>query len=248
MKRIYWLILALIVIALAIYFNRSYAHIYDTITMVNLTAPEHETGYALGNVFKAKDTIYVALGDSLTAGVGLEQYEDSYPYLVANKLTAQFEGVTLVPLASPGARTIDLGTGLLDQAIKAQPKIVTILIGINDVHGSVSLGEFSKNYEHLLNRLTQETSATIYTISIPYIGDKTLIHWPYSTYFNWRIKQFNQEIKNLATRYQVQYLDLYTPAFADFQNMSPNYAADHFHPSAVGYTIWANLIYDHLHQ
>ena len=246
-KRIYWLVLGLIVVALGIYLNRAYAHIYDTITMVNLSAPKQQTAYIIGSAQIAKSTVYMAIGDSLTAGVGIDRYEESYPYLVAKDLASRLGGLTLESQSFPGARSGDLIGDPLARAIAAQPQIVTILVGINDVHGNISQAQFGQNYETLLSRLTQETNARVYVINIPYVGDNTLISWPYNYYFSWRIREFNRTIKDLAARYNVQYIDLYTPLVKVFAPAGPYYSADHFHPSAAGYALWAPIIYDHLH-
>lgn len=247
-KRLSGLILLLVIMAVGFYLNRAYSHIYDEITMVNLTAPKYLTAYVLGSRAAAADNVYVALGDSLTAGVGTDQYELSYPYLVAQSLVARLGGITLENKAYPSARTVDVINNQLDEAITAQPKIVTILVGINDVHGNISEAAFAKNYEEILSRLTQETNAHVYAISIPYVGDNFLIRWPYNYYFAWRIRSFNQAIKDLAARYNVQYIDLYTPTVKTFTKDGSHYAADHFHPSAAGYALWAPIIYDHLNQ
>jgi len=247
-KRLAWLIILLIIFVAGIYLNRSYAHIYDEITMVNLTAPQYSTAYVLGDRAAAASSVYVALGDSLTAGVGTDQYEQAYPYLVAESLTTRLGGITLENKAYPGARTVDVINNQLDETIAAQPKIVTILVGINDVHGNINEATFAKNYEEIISRLTQETSARVYAVSIPYLGDNSLLRWPYNYYFAWRIRYFNQAIKDLAARYNVQYLDLYTPTVKTFSQAGPHYAADHFHPSASGYALWAPIIYDHLNQ
>lgn len=231
-----------------VYLNRTYAHIYDKITTVNLNEPTYKQVYILGDKSQINPRLYVALGDSLTSGVGADRYEHSYPYLVAENLTEKWGAVVLEHQSFPGARSSDIVGAPLEKTIAAQPKLVTILIGTNDIHGNVMPLLFSHNYEQILSRLTQETSARVYAISIPYIGDRSLLLWPYNWYFNWRIRQFNGIIKNLAARYNIQYIDLYTPTLKTFEQGGSHYAADHFHPSALGYALWAPIIYDYLNH
>lgn len=247
-KKINGLILLLVLIAVGVYLNRSYAHIYDEITMVNLMAPKYLSAYVLGNKAKAAENVYVALGDSLTAGVGVDTYELSYPYLVARSLADRAGGATLINQSFSGARSADIINLLLDETIEKQPDIVTILIGTNDVHGDISLAAFTKNYEDILSRLTQETKARVYAISIPYLGSGSLIRPPYNYYFPRRIRSFNEKIERLAKRYGVQYIDLYTSTTKVSVKDGPYYAADSFHPSADGYALWAPIIYDRFNQ
>lgn len=145
--------------------------------------------------------------------------------------------------AVPGARTDDLLNGLLPAAIRDNPDIVTVLIGVNDVHNDTNRAEFSANYENIIMRLRKETKAKIYLINIPFIGADNLILPPYNYLFDARTKQFNKVIQELAIKYQIKYIDLYTPTKNLFTKSGSHYAADLFHPSAEGYKIWADLIY-----
>lgn len=172
-KSIIYLTIFLLVV-LGIYLNRSYAHIYGKIDAMNLKSSDTKQMYVLGSEAREK-IVYVAIGDSLTAGVGVDSYEQSYPYQLAQYLTQiDTKNITLYPQAVPGAKTQDVIANLLDPTIKLQPNIITILIGVNDVHGNISKEEFENNYKTILKRLTEETNAKIYTITIPYIGAKKI--------------------------------------------------------------------------
>lgn len=240
-----WLVLLVMVCGLGLYLNVSYAHIFDKISMVGLTAPRYQLNYILGEKKKAARMVYMALGDSLTSGVGAEKYEQTYPYLVAQRLAKLYGGVTLENKSFPGATSLDMAKDPLKKTIEAQPQIITIMIGTNDIHGTTK-ATFIGNYREILNRLTQETGARIYVISVPYIGDASLMRWPYNFYFDWRVRSFNRGIKSLARQYGVDYIDLYTPTLDIFRKNGPHYSSDRFHPSAEGYAIWAPVIYDYL--
>ena len=243
------LIILLIIIAAVIYLNRSYSYIYYKINQAGLKSPDISMTYNLGqNSGSSKKLTYVALGDSLTAGVGTQSYEQSYPYLVAKQLAAVGNQITLSDHSVPGATTAEIKNDLLPAAIQDQPDIVTVLAGVNDIHGNISLTEFKNNYEDILKRLTQETKAKIYLINIPYIGSADLMLPPYNYYFNFQTKRFNKEIKALAVTYKVTYIDLYSPTLSQFQKPGTHYSADSFHPSAQGYAAWAQIIYDHFNQ
>ncbi len=245
MKKRILILLLILVVAGALYLNRSYAHIYKYIDLSMLGSSNIESSYALGDISK-KEITYVALGDSLTAGVGVNSYKDSYPYLVAKNISEEGEKVNLKPIAVPGAKTEDVLL-LVDSVIKLDPSVVTILIGVNDIHGNISKDEFQKNYELLLNRLTSETSANIYIINIPYIGTDQLIKQPYNYFFNKRTQNFNAVLKQLSEKFSSQYIDLYTSTLQN-SNDPQYYASDYFHPSVLGYQVWAQIIYDNFNH
>ena len=254
LKKIAWLVAIIIifVIALLTYFNRSYAYIYQTIDEARLKSPDKVRIYAIENNMNMSNRpakinlTYAALGDSLTAGVGVDDYRKSYPYLLAQYFAGNDYQITLKDRAVPGAKTKDLLSGLLPGTINDDPDIVTVLIGVNDIHGEISQKDFKDNYDNILKRLTTETKAKIYVINIPFIGADNILLPPYNYLFNKRTREYNIIIQELALKYNVKYIDLYTPTESLFKTKGPHYAADFFHPSAEGYKIWADLIYANL--
>jgi len=238
-----YLIIILVVIVLGIYLNRAYAHIYNTLDQAHLLAPDKLGTYVVGDNKSSTNLTYVALGDSLTAGVGTTEYQDSYPYLLAQKLAGTQTKVTLTNLAIPGFKTKDLIDNSLATAIVSQPDIITLLIGVNDLHGNISATDFQQNYQQILTELTTKTTAQIYLINLPQIGSNQLLWPPYNYYFRWQTKNFNQIIKDLAVQYKLNYIDLNTPTAQVLKNNGPIYSVDSFHPSALSYKSWAEIIY-----
>ncbi len=247
--KIYLITSLLIVLSGGIYLNRAYAHIYQTIGDAHLQEFDLTSKYMINDEVRATSSlIYVALGDSLTAGVGAHTPEDAWPYLVAKKLAGSDKKIILKSQAVPGFKTSDVISELLEQTIAEKPDLVTVLIGVNDIHNQVSRRDFQSNYEQILSRLTKETKAKIYLVSLPYIGADTLIRAPYNFYFDYQTQAFNEIIKELAIKYQLVYIDLYTPSQELFKKSGDHYSADLFHPSAKGYQIWAAIIYDSINQ
>jgi acyl-CoA thioesterase-1 len=247
MKRKVLVISILILLIIGIYLNRSYAHIYDKIGTMDSQSFNLKQTYAIGSSSKESLT-YVAFGDSLTAGVGALTYEQSYPYQFAQKLFKKNkQPIKLIPFAIPGAKTNDAIHLLLDPTIKTNPDIITILLGVNDIHGNISKKDFIQNYEIILKKLKQETQAKIYIINIPYIGAPSLLMPPYDYYFDSQTQEFNETLKQMADENQVVYIDLYTPT-RESAKQKEYYSPDLFHPSTLGYTLWAEILYDTFNQ
>lgn len=227
-----------------IYFNRAYAYIYNHIDHESLKSPVRGSYYLVSNNKMASTSLtYVALGDSLTAGVGVDKLEEAYPYLLAKYFAGSDYKINVKSRAVPGAKTHDLVSGLLPLAINDNPDIVTILIGVNDIHGEISKSEFRKNYDEILSRLAKETKAKIYVVNIPYIGADNLLLPPYNYFFDSKTKDYNKIVLELSEKYGLKYIDLYTKTESLFKKAGSHYAADFFHPSAEGYKIWSDLIY-----
>ncbi|MFA6194895.1 MAG: SGNH/GDSL hydrolase family protein [Patescibacteria group bacterium] len=238
------------IILLSIYLNRAYSHIYGVLGAANLKPVEVGETYLINNMNGTATTtlVYAALGDSLTAGVGTDKYSEMLPYLLAEKLTGYDKQVLLNNYSVPGAGTADVVTDYLPLAIKDNPDVVTLLIGVNDIHNKVSAKEFAKNYETILSRLKKETKAVVYVINIPFIGSEELMLPPYQSIFDLRTREFNGIITDLADKYAVQYIDLYAPTVDLFKRDGDHYSKDLFHPSVTGYKLWADIIYDHINQ
>jgi len=234
----------------AVYLTLAHFFIFYLIRTAALKVPERQEIYLVGTEkTMANNLLYAALGDSLTAGVGVSKYEESYPYLLAQNLAdSRNYKISLKNFSYPGAKTSDLINDLLAPAIAAKPDLITLLIGTNDVYGNIEQAVFKKNYQYILGRLTKETQAKIYLIGLPYIGSLKLLLTPYNYYYYSKISRFNKIIRELAATYDVKYIDLATPARPEFEKNQAYYAEDLFHPSALGYKLWAQIIYDDINR
>ncbi len=245
MKNIYVAIFIILVIVAYLFWTHH--RIYQIIGAAGLRFHDIKSEYTIGNdMGEKKKIIYSALGDSLTSGVGADTYEESYPYLLATKMAKEETSISFINNSYPGARTDDIIKNLLDNAIANKPDIVTVLIGVNDIHGFVPITKFKKNYEKIVQELKNKTQAKIVLISIPNIGTDALLGFPYNIYFRQKTDEFNEVIKKLALQYQVKYIDLCTPTTEILKIEGVHYARDNFHPSASVYKTWAEIIYDKL--
>jgi lysophospholipase L1-like esterase len=239
---IYFFVIPLGLIGAYLYFANGF--IYYRIGAGNLASPIIKKVYIMNENSTSSSIMYAALGDSLTTGAGVNNHNETFPYKIAEQLASNGDKVTLKNFSYPGAKTQDLINDLLDKAIASQPDVVTLLIGVNDIHNHISLNQFQTNYKYILDRLTKETTAKIYVINIPLIGSNTAILPPLDLYFNSQTEKFNNVIKELAGEYDLKYIDLYSPTKDLLRKDGPHYSSDSFHPSANGYKWWADIIYD----
>lgn len=229
-------LIIIFLLLLALLLNRSYAHIYATIGQANLPNPSPKE-YSIGQAptkFK-----YVALGDSLTAGIGTDNINQTFPFQVSQKLALK-NTVTTVNLANSGATSQELIDNQLQKAILEKPDFVTVLIGINDIHNLVSTSQFQKNLDQILKQL-KTTNTKIVVINLPFLGGPSLVKFPYNYLLALRTKQFNQIIKKEATQYNVQLVDLYSNTL-ELKSNDNLYSKDDFHPSSNEYIIWGKII------
>jgi len=225
----------------------AYANIYNRIRAGGLKTVDTQYVYILNASYPQKIK-YAAMGDSLTAGVGTDTYEESYPYVLAEKL-AMNRGAILKDFSLLGARTEDLiDKNLLKSVIEDSPDIITVFVGVNDVRENISEKEFKSNYENIVNELVGGTSAKIYLINIPFIGSDTLYLPPYNFYFKDKTIKFNGIIKDIAIEHDLGYIDIASSTEEIFKRDGSYYSVDSFHPNKEGYKIFAEIMYDNINH
>ncbi|HBU07565.1 MAG TPA: hypothetical protein DEB09_05820 [Candidatus Magasanikbacteria bacterium] len=244
-KRNKIIILILVLGFISIYLNRAYAYFYNHIGKVNLASQffDYEEPLLIGET-KGTTIDYVALGDSLTYGVGASKIENSFPYILANDLFLDADkSLKLYNLGIPGAKIQDVIDYQLDKTIALNPDYITVFIGINDIHGLVGPQVFASDLAYLLERLTKETEAKIVIINLPYLGSKDLVLFPYNYILDWRTVEYNKYIEKVSKFYGLELVDLYSYTKRELKTNQSFYSADLFHPSDVGYKLWADYIY-----
>ncbi len=235
MKKMWLYFLILLFLILVIYLNRSYAYFYSFLSQNVFIPPPHEATIMIGNQPGSQTIKYTALGDSLTEGAGVSDYKNSYPYLIAQKLSSK-NNVKLVNLAHGGDTSSDALTNQLPKALPEKPDLITVLIGVNDIHNLKSLKEFKDNYTQVISTL-KKSGAKIYVLSIPYLGSDKIVFFPYNLILDFRTKQFNNVIKKVSADIGVEYIDLNV-----LSKPANFYSSDEFHPGDQGYREWSAII------
>jgi lysophospholipase L1-like esterase len=226
-----------------IYLNRSYAYFYDYLGSHVQDRP------AITSLKTFEDQeinryTFVALGDSLTAGVGTKDIRDTYFYSFTHALRQSEGFIESYNLAYPGHTSNDVLKNQLPKALEKNPDFVTILIGINDIHNLVPQQKFKDNVLNIISQLKAKTHAKITVISIPYLGSNKILFPPYNFLLDAKTRQFNDILAGISRSENLQYLDLYSKTKENFIKSSDLYSSDQFHPSAKGYQLWGQLIHE----
>jgi acyl-CoA thioesterase I len=184
---------------------------------------------------------YVALGDSTGAGVGAR--EGGYVARLFRRILAHRPESKLTNYCVTGATTSDVLRDQVDRGVGAKPNLVTLGIGINDIGHGVSLEEFSSNYEQILSKLKNNTTAAIVVTNIPDISSAPRIPAEVRGQYQQLIIEFNRELEEIASRHQVILFDVYTITHQHLPSHPEYFSADGFHPSDKGYELWAEQMW-----
>lgn len=199
------------------------------------------------------------LGDSTTAGVGVDRPEHALPYLVAQRLAdARNASVHVVSYGWAGARVEDLPRTQLVRALEplrateTEPflpgaDVVVVVIGSNDATHHTSPSRFRADLRATLTGIraaapdAQVVLAGIPTFRGALRGVEPLI---------FLADQYARLLRPIgraeAATARVAYADLARHVGPLIAGRTDVLSRDQFHPSVVGYTAWADVIFDAL--
>jgi lysophospholipase L1-like esterase len=171
------------------------------------------------------------VGASDSFGIGAnDPLTQSWPYDVASQLKAKPH---LINLGIPGASTDLAVRAELPVALSAQPTLVSVWLGVNDLENHVSLASFSLQLQSLLTSLSQQTSAAIYVGNLP---DLTLLPY-FSTWdqaaLTAQISAWNAAISSACSISGAHLVDIYSQS-RDLVAHPGYLGSDQFHPSTQG--------------
>jgi len=188
----------------------------------------------------------VALGDSLTAGFGLNK-SDSYPSQLERRLTTKGYNVTVINHGISG----DTSEGVLkrlNKTLEEKPDIVILTIGANDAYLFNPTNKIKENIAEIIEILNEQ-NITVVLGGMYFLGGTDIL-----SIADYIIDTFNisEEYVNVflkSTNYVELYRGIYVelakeedvefiPFFLEGVAGNPTLnQADYIHPTAEGYTI-----------
>ena len=183
--------------------------------------------------------VYAGMGASDAVGVGATPNTRGYVYLLAGRMRALGHETTLVNTGISGAQIDELLDPQLDEAVGAQPGIVTIWTGSNDVIAGMDPDGFATQLDALLGALRARTQATIYIGNLVDLTSVPLFRlFPNANVTVARIDAFNQRIETAAATHECTVVRLSDIPFDDSM-----FFVDGFHPNNSGYEQMADAFW-----
>jgi lysophospholipase L1-like esterase len=239
LKTVLWIIFLILVWVTYIAVRSKY---YLTKSQVLFdTSLRFQKDYYVGQI-KDNPLTYLAMGDSTAVGTGVYAKEESYPYAIALRLAQQGHYVHVINTAKSGARLNELLLEQLPTLTKTTPDVISVTIGANDATHFTDLKSYEQDLVTLKNTLPQKANALLATS--PSMSLIPALPYPYNIAVGNRCEQQNALLLKVFGNSQVKIIDIY--------NHGPlrtidKYATDRFHPSSLGYDVWAHLFVQELH-
>jgi len=171
--------------------------------------------------------LYVAFGDSITAGSGLASPDDCYSVKLAGMLNK-----TVVNKGFPGyssGEALDVLYPILDDY---QPGYMLILIGVNDLIMGYGAEVAAVNIQIMVQACKDNKTIPVIATLTPTFGSYARLSGD--------VGVLNEKIKQIASDFNVALVDL-NSAFED--NLS-YMQSDGLHPNETGHALMAITFYD----
>ena len=201
---------------------------YYVVTTVNGYGESEDSAKASVTIVNRRQDIFVAMGDSITIGVGLGSYNDCYVPILSRTW-----GKTAVNVGVDGTLS-SYGTSLIRPVLlEHNPRYLTIYYGTNDV-GFYDNDQIVGNLRYIIDRAKENGTIPVVATVGPFFG-------------KWAWKQpslieLNKKIRQMAAEEGIACADIEAAL-----NWNSSYInEDGMHPNSVGHQIIANTFYSAL--
>jgi lysophospholipase L1-like esterase len=201
----------------------------------------------------AELTTVLFQGDSITdGGRWLEKdwnhvLGQGYAYLVSSQLWYQYTGRPMMfyNRGVSGNTVLDLQARWKTDAIDLKPDIISILVGVNDVHGVIhnikprTVDEFALDYQSLLEQTKSELPETRIVICEPFILPVGTVK---DNLDRWQreIKPRQEVVKEMAAKFNTVYIPLQSLFLLACKKAPADYWIwDGMHPMPAGHQLIA---------
>jgi lysophospholipase L1-like esterase len=208
-------------------FVRAAALVLPGVRRVQAQVGEYAAAWQRANraALSAAGPLWVALGDSMTLGIGASAYDRGWVGQLGRQLTRDGQRYRIVNLAFSGARVADVLDWQLPamERLGQRPDLVTVLAGSNDTMRRRYRAALPESYAALLARLPAGTV-------IATLGGAHQV-----------TARVSELIRALAPDRGLTIADLRGGGPASWRG---RLAEDHFHPNDLGYAAMARVFGD----
>jgi lysophospholipase L1-like esterase len=180
-------------------------------------------------------TTFVALGDSITVGMGDPMPDGSWRGWAA--LLASAAGLRLHNLAASGALSIDVEREQLPRALELRPTLAAVVVGVNDtLRRDFAAGRVGAALAHSVGALSA-AGATVLTMRLPDPGRMFGLPGALARPLGRRIRSVNAVADVVAARYGTVHFDAARHPQTYDRRM---WSVDRLHPSERGHRLVAH--------
>jgi len=217
-------------------------------------------GKAVGRDTDVDKFTFLFQGDSITDGNRGRSADPNhilghgYVFSVASSLGSKFpsRNLSFINRGISGNKIADLINRWDDDAIREAPDVMTILVGINDIHADVNSGNsantetFEEKYRQLLDNTKKQLPNTLIVLGEPFILPVGMVNSKPEEWKN-KITIAQEAVRKLTHEYNAAHLP-FQKMFDDACRLAPAdyWIWDGIHPTYSGHglmaSMWLNIV------
>ncbi len=190
------------------------------------------SGIPAGSIGEGTSLRFLAIGDSIIAGVGASTLQNALvgqtALGLAEKLSCRIEWGAIGKI---GATTKKVEEALLPQLPNYEADFIALSVGVNDVTSLLTLPKYEKNLHRILTALEQHSpKAVIGVAGIPPLRGFPLLPTPLRSLIGLRGDSFDEVIERVIKKHP---RTVRVPL--DFEPAPHKFSPDGYHPSEESY-------------
>jgi lysophospholipase L1-like esterase len=193
---------------------------------------------------------WVWLGDSLSAGVGADHAEESFPWQTAAEVAVRLgRDVELICMALPGSTSADVLTSQVPRAasVLGEGMTAVVAVGATDVLRMVRHSAFRVTYAAILRALVA-TGANVVAVGLPDLASMIVVMaQPLRALVGLVGRRLDKTVRDVANETGASYVAIDDRlSGGGRRGRRPLLSADDWHPNGDGYRIWAGRVAAHV--
>lgn len=182
------------------------------------------------------------LGDSTVAGIGAAQADDALPVLVAERVAPALGcRVVVTGFGVSGARTADVRREQVPALVGAGFDVVLIVVGANDVTHVTAPWRLAAETAALVRQAATATAGVVVG-GIPEFATVPALPQPLRAVAGAWADVLRAVQRRSATAAGAVFVDIAALASPRFLGRPESMSTDGYHPSGVGYGLWADAL------
>lgn len=181
------------------------------------------------------------LGDSTVTGQGLETVDDSWPRVLARRLSDQHR-VILRSYAEGGSKSKDVLDRQIPVAILDHHDIAIISVGSNDILRMTPVWALERRLDSIVEQMKQVATSVI-LFGIGDLGSIPRLPYPLDLLASGSGRVADWVHRRVAERNDIAKIDQWALTTEAFNSGLHMFASDLFHPSPAGHLAWAEAVF-----
>ncbi|QMV62270.1 SGNH/GDSL hydrolase family protein [Pseudomonas berkeleyensis] len=209
-------------------------------TALRLPPAEGEVRGLAGAALPGEPFRLLLVGESTVAGVGVKHLDEALVACLAEALAERMQRPVHWHACGENGITAERARQrLLPEALSESADLALLVFGVNDTTHLTTCKRWQTALRGMAVALREQGMVVAFS-AVPPLQHFRALPWLLRQLLGWRASLLDRELRAVAREQQAQYCELGLAFEAHYL------AEDGYHPSALGYRVWAQGLAEHL--